>query len=300
MRTHVRRLPRWCLAALCALLCASQHTRALAAEKESLNAYIPAAHKTLYEEYNLLVLGDLSVAKTAVRGAVAVSGRTQIEDFDFAADKKPCNKESRALTVGGVLAARMGSINNGYTVAGKGSKIHHSVRMACTNRVERYSAGKGAHIDFSEVRTSLIKESGDLCVTPESGTVETVNETMIFTPIEGSFSCYSVFKVQADAMAQVNKWKYGGGDFYRNIVINVVGKLAAFREFRMVGFNPRRTLISFCATYGKFDLINARIHANVLAPTASFTATETVINGSVIVGDLRGTLAILNVPYVTC
>lgn len=269
------------------------------ATEESLNAYIPALHKRMYEEYNVLVLGDLSVTKAAFRGSLAVQGKADLADFDIAGDKM-CNPDVRALVVGGALAARMGSINNGYAVVGRRSNIHHSVRMNCTNRVEQYDPVRNEDLDFPAVRIDLIRELSDLCASTGSGTVETVNETMTFDPGEIGYSCYSVFNVSTADMRLIHMWKFAGTDFYRNVIIVVSGLRSDFRDFRMEGFNPRRTLIVFCAVYGSFGLYNARFHGSLFAPTSSFTSMETIVNGSIIAASLRGSIATLNVPYVTC
>lgn len=266
---------------------------------ESLNAYIPATHKRVFEEYNALILGDISVAKAAFRGALAVQGKADLADFDIAGDKA-CNKDVRSVVVGRMLTARMGSINNGYTVVGRGSNIHHSVTMNCTNRVERHDPVRNDDIDFKPVRVSLIRETADFCMTTSGGTVISENSTMKFDPGEKGFSCYTVFQVTTSDLRLVDLWKYIGDDFYRNVVIVVTGLRADFRNFRMEGFNPRRTLIVFCAVYGSYGLYNAKFHASILAPTSAFTTMEAIINGSVVLGSLRGSIATLNVPYVTC
>lgn len=271
----------------------------LLAANESLNAYIPATHKRLFESFNTLIFGEITGAKLAIRGALGVSGNAEIADFDIGGDGQ-CNREKRMITVKKSLTARMGSIHNGYTVVGKGSKIHHSVRMTCTNRVEAHDPHRNGDIDFEEMHTGVIREVSEMCVTEPTGAVETDNSTMKFDPGEKGYSCYTFFRITTNDLRLVNRWEYVGDDFYRNIVVVVSGLKAEFRDFQMIGFNPRRTLVVFCAVYGSFGLYNAKIQGSLLAPTASFTSLGTIVNGSIITGGMRGSFVTLNVPYVTC
>ena len=271
----------------------------IADNTQSINAYIPAHHKLIYEKYNALILGDLSVAKAAFRGSLAVMGRAEISDFDIASSKD-CDKDVRSIVVGKSLVARMGSINGGYTVLGRGSKVHHTVRMPCTTRVEQYDPRRNGDIDFAEARSALNKETGDLCVTPTTGEVQTENETMKFVPGEERYSCYNQFKVSTRDLRLINKWEFAGNETGRNNIIAVVGLRNEFRDFRMDGFNPRRTLIVFCAVRGSFGLYNTRFQGSILAPGVSFTTMDTIMNGSLIIGGLRGSLATLFTPYETC
>ncbi|PXF49806.1 hypothetical protein BWQ96_00458 [Gracilariopsis chorda] len=280
-------------------VCIAVSSAATSDETESINAYIAAAHERIFKQFNVLVLGDLSVAKAAFRGAIAVQGKAELADFDVGSDLG-CDKDFRAVTVGKTLNARMGSVNGGYTVVGRGSKVHHSVSMKCSNRVEQYDSVHNGDVEFSEVRRSVLREAAEMCVSTPTGTVESANETLRFVPGEKGFSCYTFFKVSTDDLRLVQRWEYAGDDYYRNIVIVVSGLRSEFRDLRMHGFNPRRTLIVFCAVYGSFELYNAKVQASVLAPTASITTMDSIVNGSLIIGALRGSLATLNVPYVTC
>lgn len=269
------------------------------ADSETIDAYIPATHKTLYSSYNALVFGDASLARAAIRGPLAIQSKADLADFDVAAHGD-CDKDNRALVVGGTLTARMGAINSGYTVVGRRSSIHHTVRLTCTNRVEQYDPARNGDIDFVEMRNNVLRETGKMCVEDPTGEVEVVNSTMKFTLGETGFSCYTYFKVTTEDLRLVNRWEYAGDDFFRNIVIVVSGVKMDLKDFQMEGFNARRTLVVFCAVYGSFGVYNAKIHGSILAPTASFTTSNAIFNGSIIVGSLRGSLATLNTPYVTC
>lgn len=272
----------------------------IAVGEESIHAYIPARHKLIFDEYNVMVFGDMSVAKAAIKGSLGVQGKAEMAEFDIA-DDKFCDNDVRSIVVGGALTARSGSIKNGYTVVGRGSQIHHSVQMPCTNRVERHDPLRNGDIDFEDARNSLIRESADMCLTPASSTVTIENSTMSFsTEDASSFSCYSYFRISTNDMRLIDTWQYNGTDYYRNVVILVIGASTEFREFRMIGFNPRRTLIVFCAVYGSYAIHNAKFHASIFAPTSSFTTMNAIINGSIIVGGLRGSIATLNQAYVTC
>lgn len=268
-------------------------------ERQSLNAFIPSTHKRLYEEYNAIVFGDMSVAKAAFKGSIAVMGKALIEDF-IIGEGKDCHKDSRSVVVAKSLTARMGSISGGYTVMGRSSKVDHTVKMPCTTRIEQYDPKRNGDMDFKPMRSAVIREAADMCISVPNGEVTTENSTMTFQDGEKELSCYSYFKVTTDQLRLVNKWEYAGTDFYRNVVIVISGFRSEFRDFRMVGFNPRRTLVVFCAVYSAMAFSNAKFHASILAPTTSFTAMETIINGSIIVGAIRGSLATLDLPYVTC
>lgn len=268
--------------------------------EESINAYIPAHHKVMFDEYNAMVFGDLSVAKAAFRGALAVQRKAEMSDFDIAADKT-CDNDVRSLVVGGSLTARSGTVHNGYTVVGRWSRIHHSVRLPCTNRVERHDPMRNGDIDFDEARRALSREAARMCLTKPTGTITVENSTMIFQPeAEETFSCYTYFLVKTTDLRLITVWQYNGEDYYRNVVITVSGSRAEFRNFRMLGFNPKRTLIVFCTVYGSYTVADAKLHASIFAPTASLSTMNAIINGSIIVGNLRGSIATLNMPYVTC
>lgn len=269
------------------------------ADSESIQAYIPATHKSLYSSYNAIVFGDVSLARAAIRGPLAVQGKADLADFDIAAHGD-CDKDNRALVVGGTLNARMGAINSGYTVVGRRSSIHHTVRLTCTNRVEQYDPLRNGDLEFPELRANVLKETGEMCIKEPTAQVELANATIKFIAGDKGFSCYTFFRVTTDELRLVNRWEYHSDDYYRNIVIVVSGSKTDFRDFEMDGFNSKRTLVVFCAVYGSFGVYDAKIHGSILAPTASFTTSNAIINGSIIVGNLRGSLATLNTPYVTC
>lgn len=266
------------------------------AYEQSMHAFVPTLHKKLFDQANLMVFGDLRLARSAVRGNVAVTGSAEIEDFDFGSAKN-CDDKSPSLTVVGSLTARMGNINNGYVIAGRGSTINHSVKMSCTKRVD--DSGKAEVPPYDDLSISLNRETADLCVASASGTTEVVNGTMLFTPGESS-SCYSTFSLETDDLRLISGWRYAGKDYYRNLIISVVGRYATFRNFRMTDFNPRRTLIIFCSSYGKFEFFDSRFQASILAPATHLTVMDTVVNGSMICSSLRGTIAVLRNPYNTC
>lgn len=267
---------------------------------ETLNAYISAMHKRVFDDFNVAIFGDLSVTKAAFRGAVGVQESATLADFDVGADFA-CDPDRRSVVAGRSLSARMGSIHGGYIVAGRGSSIHHTVTLSCTNRVERYDVVRNGDLDFSSVRSLLLKEATEYCInTPVADNVRVENETVVFHTGQRNFSCYSSFRVAAADLRLIKIWKLESDDAYQNVVIVVTGTKAEFRDFQMIGFNPRRTLIIFCSIYSTFSTFNARIQGSILGPTSSFTTMETIINGSVILGNLRGSLATLNVPYITC
>lgn len=275
-------------------------SKAVTSPGDSLNAYIASTHKRVFDEFNVAIFGDLSVAKAAFRGAVAVQGRASLADFDIGGDLT-CSSDSRTIVVGRTLSARVGAIHGGFVVAGRGSSLHHTVRLSCGTRMDRYDVLRNGDLDFNTVRTSLLRETADFCVGGSiSDNVHVENETMTFRAGERGFSCYTTFRITVADMRLITKWRYESDDFYRNIVISVVGSRAEFRNFQMIGFNPRRTLVVFCSIYGSFDLYNSNFQASMLAPTSTFTAMETVINGSIISGGLRGSLATLNIPYLVC
>lgn len=269
--------------------------------EQSLDAFVPAAHKTVFESHNLLVLGDLNLAKSSVEGSLGVSGRAQVEEFEINKGRR-CNKYMPAVTVGGAFLASMGSVNNGFAIVGRGSKISHNVRMSCTSRVESYDPLKQKIRSFEEHRESLIKESGDVCVNPVSGDVQLDSENGVMRLIPGNstYSCYSVFKTSVDALASVRRLELAASSSERNVLIIVTGKSATFRDFAMVNFNPERTLLTFCAVYGHIEVFNGRLHGSIFAPTTEFTFMSSVVNGSMISGGLRGKVALLNRPYYTC
>lgn len=285
----------------CSLLCLCLFFFFTTVISDSLNAFIPTTHKSLYDSYNALAFGDVSLARAAIRGALAVQYKADLADFDIAAHGD-CDHDRRALIVGGSLTARMGAINSGYAVVGRRSSIHHTVRLTCTSRVEQYDPVRNGDMEFEEMRREVLKEMGGICVKDADGEVEVVNGTMKFkVGDEETFGCYKYFKVTTEDMRVTNRWEMMDGKAKgQNIVIVVSGKEVEMRDFEMTGFNSKRTLIAFCAVYGKFGVYNAKIHGSVLAPTASFTTSNAIFNGSLIVGNLRGSLATLNTPYVTC
>jgi choice-of-anchor A domain-containing protein len=266
-----------------------------------MNAFIPAAHKTIFDMHSLFVLGDLTVAKTAVKGTVAVQGTAILEEFDINADSK-CDKNSRALTVGGRLSARMGSIHNGFTVVGSRSKIQHNVRMSCSSQVATYDPDALKIISFDEHRESLIKETGDTCVSPVSSEVQIDQEKarIRFIPGNSTYSCYAVFEVAAKDFVGMKTLENMGDNPQQNVLILVKGKDSSLRNLAMTNFNAQRTLFAFCSIYGQIELYNARIQGSILAPTTSFTVMDSILNGSLVAGDLRGKLAVLKQPYITC
>jgi choice-of-anchor A domain-containing protein len=285
----------------CFLSICGQHDLVIAQHKESINAFIPAAHKTIFDAHNLFVLGDFNAAKSAIKGSVAVQGKAVLEEFDINANSQ-CNKDIRALTVGGRLNARMGAIHNGFTVAGRGSRIQHNVRMSCSSRVARYDPDALKIISFDEHRESLIKETGDICVSPVSSAVQVDKAASVirFVPGNATYSCYAVFEVAANDLSGIKKWEFTGTDREQNVLINVKGKYSSIRDMSMVNFNAQRTLLTFCSIYGETEVFNSRLQASILAPTTSFTIMDSVLNGSMVAGDVRGKMAILNERYITC
>ncbi len=120
-----------------------------AQHESSLDAFVPAAHKTAFEGHSLLALGNVDLAKSAVHGKLAASGRIQLEEFEVNKDSK-CNKYLPAIITAGSLSASMGAINNGFIIAGRYSKIQHNVRMSCTSRVESYNPTRQKMRSFEE------------------------------------------------------------------------------------------------------------------------------------------------------
>lgn len=281
-------------------------TPSSAQHEHSLDAFVPAAHKTVFASFNLLTLGDANLASSSIAGRVAIGGTGELHDFSingspFAA--AGCNKYAPALVAEGRVAAAMGSINNGYAITGRSSKIAHSVRMTCSSRVENYNPPLQNIRSFEEYREGLIRESGQVCFNRVSGVVGTEGasgEIMTLTPGDVNFSCYSVFKTSVSALAKIQRLEFRGNDTERNVLLNISGKSAALRDFAMVGFNPLRTLITFCGIQGHVELFNARMHGSIFAPTTQFTVMGSVLNGSLIAGHIRGKVAILDQPYSTC
>jgi choice-of-anchor A domain-containing protein len=278
-----------------------KHESAHAQHKESINAFIPAAHKTIFDAHNLFVLGDLNIAKTAVKGTVAVQGNAMLEEFDINANAE-CDKYSRALTVGGRLSARMGAVHNGFTVAGSGSKIKHNVRLSCSSRVAKYDPTALKIISFDEHRESLIKETGDVCVSPVSSKALLDKDASLirFVPGNDTYSCYAVFEIASNDLTGIKKLEYTGSNPNQNVLINIKGKYSSIRDLSMMNFNAQRTLLTFCSIYGEIEVFNSRLQGSILAPTTSFTVMDSVFNGSLVAGDVRGKMAILNERYVTC
>jgi choice-of-anchor A domain-containing protein len=291
---------RWRFAILLSLLLSSL-TGACAQHEQSLDAFVPAAHKTVFELYNLLVLGDLNLAKSSVEGPVAVSGNADVTEFEFNQASR-CNKYKPAVVVKGAFHASMGAINNGYMIVGRSSKVKHNVRTSCSSRVESYNPVTQKLRSFEEHREGLIRESGDVCHNPTSGdvTVDEANKVMQLTPGNNTFSCYAVFKTSVTDLAKVTRLEYMGSDKDRNVLINIAGKSGTWRDFAMVGFNPDRTLVTFCGIRGHVELFNNRLHGSIFAPTTQFTVMGSVVNGSMITSDFRGKVALLYRPYVTC
>lgn len=275
---------------------------AVAQHEQSMDAFVPAAHKSVFETYNLMVLGDLNIAKSSVEGRVAVSGKADVTEFDFNKGAAHCDKYKPALVVQGALHASMGAINNGYTITGSRSKVSHNVQMECSSRVERYNPVAQKIRTFEEHRESLIRETGDVCTNQPSGEIilDEESKVMHLTPGNATFSCYAVFKTSISDVSKVTRLEYRGTDVKRNVIINVSGKFGAWRDLAMVGFNPERTLITFCGVQGQLQLFNNRIHGSIFAPSTEITAMGSIVNGSMITANMRGKLAILYKPYRTC
>lgn len=287
--------------AVCLLVLLYVATSAHAQHEQSMDAFVPAVHKTVFETYNLMVLGDLNLAKSAVEGRVAVSGKADVTEFEFNKATR-CDKYTPAVVVMGALHASMGAIHNGYTIVGRSSKVSHNVQMSCSSKIENYNPRAQKLRTFEEHRESLIRESADVCTNPTSGEIEVdeVNKVMRLKPGNTTYSCYAVFKTSVHELAKVTRLEYNGTEADRNVIINVSGTSAVWRDFAMVGFNPERTLVTFCGVQGHVELFNTRLHCSVFAPTTEFTVMGSVVNGSMITGDLRGKLALLYRPYRTC
>ncbi|CAN8069129.1 unnamed protein product [Agarophyton chilense] len=298
----------------------SARAQALGDDNESLHAYIAATHQTLFAQFSALVFGDATVAKAAFRGALAVQGRAELSHFDIGADQT-CDVTRPTLLVRGALVARAGALHGGHAVVGARSRLHHSVQRTCSQRVEAYDAvHTAAHLDFDAARRAVLRETAELCVAHSSGHVTLRNDTLLLTPRSRarSVSCYALFHVRAADLRLARRWRllsprdddddqddddqqrWGGRSAFRNVVLVVSGMRAELRDVRMRAFNARRTLLVFCAVYGTLDMYNVKLRASVLAPTASLTAMDSVVNGSLVVGGLRGSLAALHAAYATC
>lgn len=264
-----------------------------------LSGILPAQHKRIFDEYNAFILGDLSVARTVFKGSVAAKGDANLNDFDIGASKT-CDADSRSLVVAGSLTARAGAIHNGYTVFGRRSSIDYTVRMPCSTRVERYDVKRNGDIDFDAVKRAVLHEGVRTCLVEPTGNVTVANGTMEFDPGEKGYSCYTHFAVPSSELRLTREWRYVGDDFYRNLIITVRGSKLELKDLAMVGFNPRRTLVVFCAILGSQTLLNVRLEASVMAATSALTTTDALVNGSIIAGSLRGSIAAMNAPYVTC
>lgn len=265
----------------------------------STDIYIKKMHHQVFDQFSLLVYGTLSLARSAVQGAVAVTGTAKLEEFDIGR-VLPCNVSLPTLSVLGRLSARLGAINSGPVLAAPGSTINHSVLRGCSTLVREYIAHRRGAVPFKELGDSLVRDLGDNCVMEKSGDVKTVNSTMFFEPRPAKYSCYSVFDVMADDLRLIRDWNFAGNDSNRNVVINVIGKRAIVKDFKMVKFNAQRTLINFCSTYGSFQFFNSRIHGSVLAPSTYFTMMDVIVNGSMVTSSLTGQLVVTKQIYKPC
>lgn len=179
--------------------------------------------------------------------------------------------------------------------------------MPCTNRIERYSVTRNDDLDFAGARKDVLRETSRLCSNKPTGQIKYDNATLHFLPqaesaaaLNDELNCYLYYRVHANDLRLVTTWVNDVANPYKNIVVFVSGKKLTLDNFRMIGFNPRRTLLVFCSIYATHSMYNSKIHASVLAPTVSFTFANSIVNDSMILGGLRGSLATLNVPYVTC
>lgn len=68
----------------------------------------------------------------------------------------------------------------------------------------------------------------------------------------------------------------------------------------MFEFNAIRTIIVFCAICGMVSIADTKLQSSILPPSNTFTMPRVIINGSIIVGDLKSFVAKFNIPYVTC
>lgn len=282
------------------LLVVASTTTLVAADvghEKSVNAYVESNTKRAFDLHSLLVFGSLNLMNGAVRGRVAVKGTASMENFDVARDLASCSPEEPALTVSGALSARLGFVHNGHIMCGRGSSVHTSVRRACSPKVARYS--EDPEVSMYDMEVALIRDLGRNCALKASAEVNLTETVMSFVADNSSYSCYSTFTVQADDLSQLREWRYQG-DANRNVVINIIGKRASLTHFKMVGFNAARTLLNFCSTYGRFDILNARLHASVLAPSSRFSFSDSIVNGSMVVSSLRGQVAVLKNVYNPC
>jgi choice-of-anchor A domain-containing protein len=286
------------LFALC-LVVAGIPLAARAQHEQSLDAYVPSTHKTVFQSYNLMVLGNLNIAKSSVQGRVAVGGDAAVTEFDFNGDGD-CDPYTRAVIVSGKLFAAMGRISNGFVAVGRGTKIQHNVDMPCSSHVERYDPVKLKMRTFDEFRTGLIRETSGVCHNPVSGAVEVDKETMRFVPGNTTYSCYAVFKVKVANLVTIKRFEFLGTNKNQNVIILIVGRNAVLRDLAMVNFAARRTLLAICSMYGGVEVFNGRLQGSILAPITDLTVMGTVVNGSVVTGSLRGNVALRNQPYEAC
>ena len=264
--------------------------------ESSVQAYVTAAHKRAFDAYSLLAYGTTRLTKSAIRGSVGVVGAATFEEFDIGRDIAQCNPSAPALSVTGVLTARMGQVHNGYVLGGSGSTISHSVRRACSPMVKKFTDVNS----LNDLEISLIRDSGETCSLPKTADTEKLNaSTTIFKPAQGSYSCYSVFEIDVDDLTTAKEWQYQGNST-RNLIIKVGGRGATLQDFKMTGFNAARTLIVFCSHYGTLQLMNARLHSSILSPTTAITAMGSIVNGSIVSGSIRGEIAILQNTYEPC
>ncbi len=264
--------------------------------ESSLQAFVTAAHKRAFDAYSLLAYGTVRLTKSAIRGTAAVVGTATLEEFDIARDVAQCNPNAPSLSVTGSLTARMGQVHNGYVLGGSGTMVSHSVRRACNPRVSKFTQVK----QLDELEISLIRDSRETCSLPKTANTEKFNaSTTLFKPADGSYSCYSVFSVDADDLITAKEWRYEGNST-RNLIIKVTGRSASFKDFKMTGFNAARTLLVFCNNYGSLQLMNARLHSAVLSPTTAITSMGSIVNGSVVSGSMRGEIVVLHNTYEPC
>lgn len=262
----------------------------------SLQSYVSTAHKRAFDSWSLLSYGSVRLAKSAIRGRVAVQGGAQLEEFDIGRDLTQCEPSEVVLSTTGQLQASMGAVHNGHIRGGRGSRVSHSVSRACSTSVERATnAG-----ELAELERALLRDTRETCELASTATMDKQNAThAVFRPATGTYSCYSVFQVSSDDLVGAKEWRYEGSP-ERNLIITIKGRRATVRDFAMRGFNAARTLIVFCGMYGNYQLLNTRIHSSILGPTTSFTAMESIVNGSVVTGSLRGKVVILRNEYTPC
>jgi len=236
---------------------------------------------------NIYTIKDFLPTKSDVEGAVVAGGNVSAGAYSINHVRNNAATNGYALIAGGSLTMNGGSIENGKSYVGG------SVNLTSVAPLQRTAVNP---IDFEAAAAYYKALSGDLAKVKSTGVVTSLWGGSVITG--SGRGGVDVFNVSADMFRTSHTWKLEKLVAGQTLIFNISGANATFNEGG-VTFEP---LSGYNVLFNFPDAVSLNVKGiigSVLAPNATVSAKEGVINGQVIVDTWNSGIQVNSNHYFT-